>query len=461
MSLLIGTDECRSLHFTGVLGAGMSALAQFTCWLGLKVSGSDRALGAEDSTNISQYLTSLGCSLFPQDGSGLDEKPDALVVSSAIEESNPEILRARQLKIPVFHRSDVLAAIIKTKKAIAVAGTSGKSTVTAMIFHLLQACGKNPSLITGAGLKSLQKRGMPGNALYQEGEWMVVEADESDGSLVKYQPYMTLLLNVSKDHKTVEETIGLFSTLAGQSEIVVKSSDEHFFENINATYEYGQSFDANYSAQLWASGRSSGFLHEDDNYRTPLPGMHNASNLFASFVCALLCGCSKVCLKNAAEQFEGLDRRFSIIEAGGVTVVDDYAHNPEKIRAAVSAAQSISERAFVLFQPHGFGPMKFMRRELAEMFRKTLRSQDTLYILPIYYAGGSVQRDISSADLAADLAGSGFAVHAPCDREQPVQEIVALVRNGDLILNMGARDPSLSAFAQSIADRLNDLPLRQ
>ncbi|MFP4415729.1 MAG: UDP-N-acetylmuramate--L-alanine ligase [Fibrobacterota bacterium] len=461
MSLLIHNRIYSSLHFTGILGAGMSALAQYVRWMGCDVSGSDRALGKEETEDISEYLTSIGCRLFSQDGSGIDEKCSGIVISSAIEENNPEILRARQLNVPVYHRSDVLAAIIQTKKAVAVAGTSGKSTVTAMIFHLLQSCGQNPSLITGAGLNSLQKLGMPGNAFYGEGHWLVVEADESDGSLIKYHPYIALVLNVSKDHKTIQETLQLFSTLADQSEIVLKNSDDPLLDSIDATYCFGQSPVADYTVEsLESTAQQSAFSYRGTSFSTPMPGRHNAINLFAAVVASLLCGCSPECLRDAAKKFPGLHRRFTITQAAhGITIIDDYAHNAEKIRAAVTAAQALSPRVFVLFQPHGFGPMRFMREELAAMFRQTLRENDSLYLLPIYYAGGNVMRDISSADLASDLQESSFAVHAPSSREKAVEAILRQVRPKEVILSMGARDPSLDAFAQWIARQVEEISL--
>ena len=213
----IGGKPCRNVHFTGLFGTGMSALAQYLRFQGIGVSGSDRMLESEHTSSVRRALEGLGCTVLPQDGSGVGSQTDALCVSTAIEESNPDIAAARALGLPIVHRSDVLAAIIASRRTIAVAGTSGKSTVTSMIFEFLSACGKSPSLVSGAGLLRLEKEGMIGNAFSGGSDLLVVEADESDGTLVKYVPEVSVILNVSKDHKSVEEITGLFETLISQS----------------------------------------------------------------------------------------------------------------------------------------------------------------------------------------------------------------------------------------------------
>ncbi len=162
--IVINEHRCRSVHFTGIFGSGMSALAQYLRFQGITVSGSDRFHASEDTASIRRSLEGLGCAIVHQDGSGVGADTDVVCVSTAIEESNPDIAAARSRGLPIIHRSDLLAAIIATKKTIAVAGTSGKSTVTAMIFEFLTACGKSPSLISGAGLRRLEKQGLIGNA---------------------------------------------------------------------------------------------------------------------------------------------------------------------------------------------------------------------------------------------------------------------------------------------------------
>ena len=217
MFISVDGTKCGSIHFTGIFGSGMSAIAQYLACMGVGVSGSDRLLDSPDSAKVKAALLICGCGIFPQDGGGIGKDTSAVCVSTAIEEDNPDIAAARGFGIPIVHRSDVLAAIVKENRTVAVAGTSGKSTVTAMIFELLTACGLSPSLISGAALRSLEEQGMLGNAFCGESDLLVIEADESDGTLVKYAPYISVILNISKDHKPEEEVLGMFERLIKQS----------------------------------------------------------------------------------------------------------------------------------------------------------------------------------------------------------------------------------------------------
>ncbi|MBR4483192.1 MAG: UDP-N-acetylmuramate--alanine ligase, partial [Paludibacteraceae bacterium] len=198
--------------FVGVAGTGMSAIAQYLSGKGESVSGSDRLFSKTDKSETQLQLERAGIECYFQDGSGITADTDAVIVSTAIEESNVEYQKALSLNIPVIKRSKILAQISDAVKTIAVGGTSGKSTTTAMIFHILQKCGKEPSLITGAGLSTLQKQGRIGNAYNGTGEWLVIESDESDGSIVNYNPEIALLLNVERDHTEENELMELFST---------------------------------------------------------------------------------------------------------------------------------------------------------------------------------------------------------------------------------------------------------
>ncbi|HBL23817.1 MAG TPA: hypothetical protein DDZ40_06835, partial [Deltaproteobacteria bacterium] len=232
--ITVAGKPCRNFHFTGIFGTGMSALAQYLRFQGIAVSGSDRLLASEDTASMRQSLEGLGCVIASQDGTGVTENTDVLCVSTAIEETNPDIAAARHRNIPVIHRSDLLASIIASKKTIAVAGTSGKSTVTAMIFEFLSACRKSPSLISGAPLLKLEEQGLIGNAFSGGSEFLVVEADESDGTLVKYSPEISVVLNVSKDHKTIDEITGLFETLISRSSWTASNWDDPVLSSLPA-----------------------------------------------------------------------------------------------------------------------------------------------------------------------------------------------------------------------------------
>jgi UDP-N-acetylmuramate--alanine ligase len=453
LSLSINGQSCSSLHFIGILGSGMSALAQFCRWSGLQVSGSDRMLAAPFQAPVSRALRAIGCRLSAQDGSGIAADTDAVIISTAIEQTNPDIAAARALGIAVFHRSDLLAAIVNSRRSIAVSGTSGKSTVTALLFHLLDTCGMAPSLISGANLHALIDRGCVGNAWVGASDLVVFEADESDGSLVRYTPALSLLLNVSRDHKPVAEVVGLLTTLAAQSGFTFVNHDDQALAGIRADGSFGTAPGAHWRADAIRSTRDSVTVAlQGHDYLLPVPGVHNGRNLLAALSVCLHLGCAPAGLQAACPTYRGVQRRFDRIPTRrGVTVIDDYAHNPEKIDAAISTAQSLCDRLFVLFQPHGFGPTRFMFDGLVAMFRRALRPRDVLMLLPIYFAGGTVCRDVSSAMIAQALAGLAASVSAPGHRDEAVATVAAMAAAGDCVLAMGARDPSLPDFAAAIA----------
>ena len=453
-AIVIGETKCRSVHFTGMFGSGMSALAQYLRFQGLTVSGSDRFHASEDTASIRQSLEGLGCAVVRQDGSGVGAGTDVVCVSTAIEESNPDIAAARSRGIPIIHRSDLLAAIIATKKTIAVAGTSGKSTVTAMIFEFLTACGRSPSLISGAGLRRLEKQGLIGNAWGGGSDLLVVEADESDGSLVKYRPEVAIFLNISKDHKTIDELKQLFETLSSQTPWTASNADDPILASLPATVRFGRN-----GAGSWRADReellptSVKLFKSGVEYHLPLPGNHNLENL-----CAALCvcehfGCEQTALADAVRNYEGVARRFFVTTTSqNVHVVDDFAHNPAKIIAAMRAAQGLSKRILAIYQPHGFGPTRFLKDEYIATFRTAFRQNDSLFLLPIYYAGGTAQKDISSEDIIQGLGSVAFSAQALSGRDELLSKLKATVRSGDCVLIMGARDPSLPALVKKVVE---------
>ncbi len=452
--VLIGDRPCRRVHFAGVFGSGMSALAQYLRFQGIAVSGSDRLLASEDTAPVRKALEGLGCSVVPQDGSGIGMDTDVVCISTAIEDSNADIAAARRFGVPIVHRSDVLAAIIETKKTIAVAGTSGKSTVTAMIFELLTACDRSPSLISGAALRRLEKQGMIGNAWSGGSDLLVVEADESDGTLVKYRPALSVILNVSKDHKSTAEVSRLFETLAARSDRTVSNADDPVLLSLPATERFGRNGSA-----TWRPDReellptSVKLVRDGHEYHLQLPGEHNLENLRAALCSCGQFGCEGPVLVEAVKNYEGVARRFAVSRTRlGVTVVDDFAHNPAKIAAVVRAARGLSGRIIAVYQPHGFGPTRFLKDEYIAVFRSAFLRQDSLYLLPIYYAGGTAQKDISSDDIIRGLGSTAFTAGAMKDRGELLTRLKAGARPGDCVLLMGARDPSLPAFAKKVVE---------
>jgi UDP-N-acetylmuramate--alanine ligase len=450
--IIINGRPCRSVHFTGIFGTGMSALAQYLRFQGTTVSGSDRLLASEDTASIRQSLEGLGCAIFNQDGSGVTADTDVVCISTAIEESNPDIAAARACGLPIIHRSDLLARIITSKRTIAVAGTSGKSTVTAMIFEFLTACGKSPSLISGAPLRRLEKQGLIGNAFSGGSDLLVIEADESDGTLTKYSPEVAIILNISKDHKGVEEIQGLFETLISQSAWSASNADDPGLATLPATVRFGRNSSASWQSDHEELLPTSVKLFRNNiEYHLPLPGNHNLENLRAALCVCEHFECEGQTLADAVRNFEGVARRFAVTRTEqNVYVVDDFAHNPAKIAAAVSAARGLSGRIIAVYQPHGFGPTRFLKDEYIVTFRTIFRQNDSLYLLPIYYAGGTAQKDISSEDIIAGLGPVSFNAQAVNNRDKLLTKLKTDAKPGDCLLVMGARDPSLPALVRRI-----------
>ena len=453
-ALVLGERPCRCIHFTGIFGSGMSALAQYLRFQGITVSGSDRFHANEDTAFIRQSLEGLGCSIVLQDGSGVTADTDVVCISTAIEDSNPDIAAARERGIPVIHRSDLLSALMAAKKSIAIAGTSGKSTVTAMIFEFLSACEKSPSLISGAGLRRLEKQGLIGNAYGGGSDLLVVEADESDGTLVKYRPAAAVILNVSKDHKSVDEIAALFETLVSRSSWTASNADDPVLASLPANVRFGRngsgSWRPDHAELLPASVK---LVRGGAEYHLPLPGEHNLENL-----CAALCvcehfGCEPRALAEAVRNYEGVARRFAVTGTRqNVHVVDDFAHNPAKIAAVVRAARGLSGRIIAVYQPHGFGPTRFLKDEYISTFRAAFRQQDSLYLLPIYYAGGTAQKNISSDDIINGLGPVPFIARTVKDRDELLARLKTDAKPEDCVLIMGARDPSLPGLVKKVVE---------
>ncbi len=454
----------QKIHFVGIFGSGMSAIAQYLAGTGVTVTGSDRLLDSPDIAKVKEALLTCGCTVHPQDGGGITADTDTVCVSTAIEESNPDIAAARALNIPILHRSDLLASVVKSKKSVAVAGTSGKSTVTAMIFELLTSCGMSPSLISGAALRSLERRGMLGNAYCGDSDLLVVEADESDGTLVKYEPHASVVLNLSKDHKPEDEVFEMFRKLIAQSSWSAINADDQKLRGLTATASTTFGFDgaAAFKGEIAdIKPLSTTIKFNDVSTTLPLPGAHNASNLLAALCVCKHLGCDDRKLSKAAADYKGVDRRFAVTRTNmGVAVIDDFAHNPEKIRAAVNAAKPLADKIIAIYQPHGFGPTRFLKNEYAATFKEVLRPADTLCLLPIYYAGGTAVKDIESKDIIELMGNVPFKTVAADGRDDVIniiKESISTNNNGagdDAVLLMGARDPSLSQFARRIVEAL-------
>ncbi len=397
-------------HYAGLGGSGMSALAQFQAMLGGHASGSDRAFDRGERGRARAMLERLGIVVHPQDGSGLDEECAALVVSTAVEEDVPDVAAARALGVPIVHRSELLAHFVAAHRTIAVAGTSGKSTTVAMVFEILRGAGRDPSVITGGDLILLQQEGLWGNAWRGRSDLLVVEADESDGSLVRYQPAVGVVLNLQRDHREMAEVAAMFATFRARTreDFVVGEGPELASLRPDALV-FGEGEGAHVRATGVRLERDGvAFEVEGVAFQLPVPGRHNVENALAAIAACRGVGVALGDMVAPLARFQGVGRRFQPLGvARGVEVVDDFAHNPAKVRAALATAQARAARVLAVYQPHGFGPTRFLRADFVEAFAAALRPADRLWMLEIFYAGGTAARDLSSADLVREIAARG------------------------------------------------------
>lgn len=442
--------------FVGVAGAGMSAIALYLSGNHKKVSGSDRQFTLTNTNETRDILQKSNIQCYEQNASGIDSSVDVIIVSTAIEDNNVEIQKAKSLNIPIVLRADLLAAICKEKYTIAIAGTSGKSTTTAMLFHILHTQGKNPSLISGAALVSLQQEGLLGNAYCGDSDILLIEADESDGTLVKYEPKIGVLLSIDKDHKELDELLDIFNTYRSHCNEFIVNRDHDLAKIFSQNEEIDFGTRSNTQGENFSQkGFSISFTVNDVLFHIPTIGKHNMENALACIAVAKHLGLSLAQCAQSLATYKGIHRRHQYMgEINGVTLIDDYAHNPAKIAASIKACQPVGTRLIAWFQPHGYGPTRFIRHELVQEIAHTLRPQDQIWMSEIYYAGGTAVKDISAQDLIDDLKEKNIKAAFVADREALFDILIPTLLPGDVLLLMGARDPSLETFAYSIKNKL-------
>jgi UDP-N-acetylmuramate-alanine ligase len=440
-------------HYAGLGGSGMSGLAQFQAMTGGMASGSDRAFDRGERAALRAQLERLGIAVFPQDGSGLGPDCAALVVSTAVEDQVADVVAARTRNIPVIHRSELLAHFVAGHRSIAVTGTSGKSTVAAMIFAILEGAGRDPSVITGGDLPELMAQGLPGNAWAGQSDLLVVEADESDGSLVRYAPAVGVILNLQRDHKEMTEVAAMFATLRARvREALVIGDAEALDPFAGGALRFGTSPRADVRGKDIELGpEESRFRVGATQFELPVPGAHNVGNALAAIATCHALGVPLEDMAAPLAKFTGIGRRFQTVgKARGVEVIDDFAHNAEKIAAAIRTAKLRARRVLAIYQPHGYGPTRFLRPDFVKTFTRELGAEDRLFMLEVFYAGGTATRDFSAADIVAEIAALGTRAEFAPSRDWLVARVAEEARRGDLVLVMGARDPSLSELARAI-----------
>ena len=454
-------------HVAGVGGVGMSALAQALRWSGGRVTGSDRFLDNGVDVPVFSTLRADGVELVAQDGSGIEPGMEALVYSTAVENSNPDIAAARAANVPIRHRAEILAALVEGERLLAVAGTAGKTTTTGMLAWALERLGADPWMVNGGGIVAWAdanggggnvRRGAPG------APW-AVEVDESDRSCLRFSPAWSVITNISQDHFSLEEVQDLFRQYASRctegvvcgpgAADVIRDALRPGVQLVTPDAALAQAPDGSWHAD-WRGVRLS----------VPVPGEHNLWNaLCAAEICVAL-GYAPAAVAAALGSFCGIVRRLEEVgggpaKTGGVRVVDDYGHNPAKVGAAWATIRphSPASRVIAIWRPHGFGPLRNMMDGFAATFADSMAPRDTLYLLPVFDAGGTADRSVTSDDLKQRLAPSGRDVRVVADAASAgwldalAQAIADEAAPGDAVLVMGARDPDLPRLARAIAAR--------
>ena len=454
--------------FCGIGGSGMLPLALILRGLGAEVAGSDRSRDQGRTPEKFAWLESLGFTLYPQDGSGLTGAGQTLVASAAIEDTVPEMVRARELGCPRMSRAQLLAALFNAAPTgIAVGGTSGKSTVTGMIGWILTATGRDPTIMNGAVMKNFASPEAPfASARVGMGSAFVSEVDESDGSIALYRPTVAVLGNVSLDHKSLEELRDLFGNFLSQAETCAVNLDDPESAALASRAQSLVTFGIDSAAadiavfpgsvaEAPTSLAATVIDRRDDTAHSltlKVPGRHNLANALAAIAATSAAGVSVAEAVAALGSFTGLARRFDIVgtSASGVTVIDDFGHNPDKVSATLATLKAHPGRVIAFFQPHGFGPLRQMGAELAEVFARILGENDRVILCDPVYFGGTVDRTVGSERIV-DLinAAGGQAEYVPA-RNDVAARIAQHARPGDRVVIMGARDDTLTAFARDL-----------
>ena len=435
---------------------------------GATVAGSDRALDQGRLGQKFEWLQSKGIALFPQDGSGLTSGDQVLVASAAVEDTVPDVASANAHNCSRLTRAELLAELFNAAPhSIGVGGTSGKSTVTGMIGWILAEAGLDPTIMNGAVMKNFASNDAPfASSRVGSGDLFVSELDESDGSIALFNPEMAVLNNVSLDHKSLEELHKLFGEfVTGAKQAIWNADDEESQKligglSLNDATSFGFSKEADFKATDIVEkplGSTFRLICKSGEHAVSLqvPGKHNIANALAAIASSAALGVSINQAVSAIGEFKGLGRRFEIVgTSNDITVIDDFGHNPDKISATLKTLKAFPGRVIAFFQPHGFGPIRVMGKELASVFAELLDQDDEVILCDPVYFGGTVDKSIGSESIIADIQlNGGQAIHI-ADREECGNHIVDIARSGDRIVVMGARDDTLSQFAKSILSRV-------
>ncbi len=439
------------------------------------VEGSDRSHDQGRTPEKFDWLRGQGIALYPQDGSGVTRAEQVVVATGAIEETVPDIGAARRVGARIVTRPQMLSRLFNAAPtSVGIAGTSGKSTITGMVAWILHQIGRAPTVMNGAVMRNFVDGDHPfASALIGSQELFVSEVDESDGSIAAYDATVAVVSNISLDHKSMEELRDLFGGFVGRAARAVLNLDNPETAALAQGLVEAGRLDAvltfalgNEEADLSAhelvpqpTGMTFTLSDRASGASLPVtlnvPGAHNVANALAALGATMALGVPLAEAVAALETFAGIRRRMEVVgTAGGVTVIDDFAHNPDKIAATLKTLHAFDGRLLILFQPHGFGPLKLMKSEFIEGFAGLMRPDDVLLMPePVYY-GGTTDRSVGSEDIAAGVRAHDRRAEALATREACGDRLIEMAQPGDRIVVMGARDDTLSTFAEGLVERL-------
>jgi UDP-N-acetylmuramate--alanine ligase len=445
----------QRIHFVGIGGIGMSGIAEVLLNLGYTVSGSDLKLSP-----VTERLQTIGASIFEGHEPGNVTGSDVVVISSAVRSNNPEVEAAREQHIPVIPRAEMLAELMRLKYGIAVAGMHGKTTTTSMIAAALAAGGLDPTVVVGGRVDALGSNARVGKSRY-----LVAEADESDRSFLKLSPIIEVVTNIDREHmdcyrdlRDVEQTFIEFMDLVPFYGIVVACADDDNLRKLLPavrrrvlTYGTRENADFRITDQTFAPGDgerlslSTFRIHyrgaELGEFRLRVPGAHNVLNAAAAVAVGMGLGVPVERIREALEEFNGVDRRFQVKgHVNGVVVIDDYGHHPTEIRATLAAARQCGfRRVHVIFQPHRYSRTRLLMEEFATAFGDA----DSLVLLDIYPASEAPIPGVTSQTLAESIRRNGVGrVMCASSFDEAVRVACELAQSGDMILTLGAGNVS-------------------
>lgn len=441
-------EKIKKPHFIGVGGVGMSAIAHVLQKMGLQVSGSDAA-----QSSITEKLAAIGVKIYiGHDADNIAADCDAVVVSSAIKQENMELMRAKQMGIPVFHRSDLLAYLLNNRFGVAIAGAHGKTTTTSMLSCLTMHAGIDATYLIGGEVSALG-----GNAHLGKSDWLIAEADESDGSFLKFFPKIAIITNVENDHMdyydslaSIESAFLRFASQTDQEGAVIVCFDDPVVKNMSSKIDrriisYAIDEKANYQAKNIRRDEcgSKYDLYYQDDFLTEInlavPGKHNILNSLAVIAAARMLDVPIEKMQECLATFTGARRRFEKKgDCSGVLVVDDYAHHPSEIKSTLLAAKQVNRKRIVsIFQPHRYTRTKLLQEE----FGKCFCDCDVLILTDVYSAGESPIEGIDGKTLLEQVKKQGRddVLYIP-DVDAVADYLLANAQQGDLVITLGAGD---------------------